>query len=141
MATLVFNSCIADVAKGNIDFDTDTFYVMVCNGFAASKSLHSKRSDVLNEIAASGNYTSGGSSTTVTVTKNDSLNTITVAFSNKIWTGVTTSFDSAVIYKHRGGAASADELVLYLDFGGTQSVSNGEITITFLTPLTFSNPN
>lgn len=141
MATLVFNSCVDDVAKGNIDFNTDTFYVMVCNGFIGSKTAHSKRSDVTNEIGNSGTYASGGSSTTVTVTRNDGNNTITVAFSNKSWTGVTASFDGAVVYKRRGGAASADELVLFLDFGGTQSVSSGEITITFLTPLIFSNPN
>lgn len=29
MANLVYNSCVDDMARGLIDFDTDTFYVML----------------------------------------------------------------------------------------------------------------
>lgn len=140
MASLVFNSCVEDVAKGRIDFATDTFYLMVTNGFPAGKSTQSRRSDVTNEISASGTYALGGGLITSTFVRNDGNDTITVTFGNKAWSGVTTVYDGAVIYKYRGGAASADELVAYLDFGGTASVSAGTLTVTMTTPLTFANP-
>jgi hypothetical protein len=141
MATLIFNSCIDDVAKNNIDFGVDTFYLMITNGFPGSKSGQTKRSDITNEITASGTYSAGGGAITATLVKNDGDNTITVTFGNKVWSGVTGVYDGGVIYKYRGGAAAADELVAYIDFGSSASVTNGVLTVTFTSPLTFSNPN
>jgi hypothetical protein len=44
-----------------------------------------------------------------------------------------------VIYKHRGGASTADELVGYVDFGADIASTAGNFAVTFSTPLTIQN--
>jgi hypothetical protein len=45
------------------------------------------------------------------------------------WTSATFTARGAVIYKKRGGAATADELLCYIDFAADKSCSNGTFTI------------
>ena len=61
MASLIFNSALRDEAIGSIDFDTDTFKVMlVTAAYVENKDTHTKRSDITNEVVGTG-YTAGGS--------------------------------------------------------------------------------
>ena len=46
---------------------------------------------------------------------------------------------AAVVYKRRGGASSADELVAYLDFGGDVTSTSGPFAVTVSTPITLQN--
>jgi hypothetical protein len=51
---------IDDLARNNIDFDTDTFKAMlVTSSYTPNKDTHDKRDDVTNEVAGTG-YTAGG---------------------------------------------------------------------------------
>jgi hypothetical protein len=129
MASLIYNSCIDDMAKGAIDFDTDTFKVMlVTSTYAADKDAHLKRSSVTNEVSGTG-YTAGGSTTACTVTKDTALDKVTLSFASVNWTTATITARGAVIYKSRGGASSADELVCYVDFGGDVSASGATFSL------------
>lgn len=135
MASLVYYSCPLDTAKGNIDFDTDTFYLMlVTSGYVPNANTNTKRSDVTNEVAAGGGYATGGQQVTVaSVTR--AGDTTSIVFNNVLWDPATITAAAGVIYKHRGGLATADELVGYLDFGGDISSVNGPFEVTMSNPL------
>ena len=117
MASLVYNSAIYDVVRGPIDFDTDTFKVMlVTSAYTPSQDNHDKRDDVTNEVSGTG-YTAGGVTTTCTVTLNNSADQVTISTSGASWATSTITARGAVIYKSLGGASSADPLICYIDFG------------------------
>lgn len=74
MASLIYNSALRDEAIGSIDFDTDTFKVMlVTSAYTENKDTHTRRSDITNEITGTG-YTAGGNTATVTVAAVDTTN-------------------------------------------------------------------
>lgn len=139
MASLVYNSCIRDAVIGLIDFDTDTFKMMlVTSTYTASKS-HSKRSDITNEVTGTG-YSTGGNACSVSVAAVDNVNNdVEISFTVTSWTSATITARAGVIYKSRGGASSADELVGYVDFGSDVSSTNGTFAVTVSSPLKFQN--
>lgn len=125
MASLIFNSCLDDVARGNIDFDTDSFKCMlVTSGYVPNKDTHTKRSDVTNEVSGTG-YSAGGTAATVMVTKDTANDRIDISLGAVSWATATITARGALYYKSRGGAASADELVAYIDFGSDVISTNG----------------
>lgn len=138
MASIVYNSCIDYVCKGSIDFDTDTFKMMlVTDAYTPSKS-HDFRNDVTNEVTGTG-YTTGGNAATPTVTKDNTNNRVDVSWTITSWTSSTITARAGVIYKSRGGASSADELVGYVDFGSDISSTSGTFSVTITSPLRFQN--
>lgn len=94
------------------------------------------RNDILNEVPNSGTYVSGGSAVTVAVSAVDTTNNRTsVTFGNPAaWTGATISAQGGWIYKSVGTAAT-DELVGFVDFGGTITSTAGTFTATITSPL------
>ncbi len=139
MASIVYNSMLEDLVSGSINFGSDSFKcLLVTSSYQANKDTHTKRSDVDNETSGTG-YTTGGTTVTATVAKNVSTDRVTVSFSNPSWPTASISAAGAVIYKSRGGASSADELVVFIDLGGTVSSTTGTFSVTFSTALTFQN--
>lgn len=94
------------------------------------------RNDVVTEVGASGTYAAGGSTVTCTVGSVDTANNrVAVTFgSPAAWTGATISAVGGWIYKSVGTAAT-DELVTFVDFGGTVTSTAGSFTVTLSTPL------
>lgn len=138
MASLIYNSALDDLAKGAIDFDTDTFKVMlVTSSYSPNKDTHDKRDDVTNEATGTG-YSAGGATSTVTVTKDTGNDKVTIQFGAVSWSSSTITARGAVIYKSRGGASSADELVAYNDFGADVSSTGGTFSIAAST-ITLQN--
>jgi len=135
MASLIYNSCPEDLAKGAIDFDTDTFKILlVTSSYTPDKDAHTRGDDITNEVTGSG-YTAGGATTTVTVTLDTANDKVTVGFSAVNWPTSTITARGAVIYKSTGTAAN-DPLVAYMDFtndvssgGGTFSIAASTITL------------
>ena len=142
MASLVYNSFMRDVVTGAVDCDTDTFKMMlVTSTYTASKS-HAKRSDITNEVAAGSGYTTGGNACALTVAATDNVNNdVEISFSVTSWTSATITARAGVIYKSRGGASSADELVGYVDFLSNITSTNGTFAVTVSTPLSLTNPS
>lgn len=118
MANAVYNSFKRDIANGSIDLDTDTINVMlVTSSYAPNIDTHTKRSDITNEVTGTG-YTAGGqalASKTVTADTTNDRGVFDAA--DTTWTTATITARGAVLYKSRGGASSADELIAYYDFG------------------------
>jgi hypothetical protein len=129
MASLIYNSAVDDMARGAIDFDTDTFKVMlVSSAYSPNKDTDLKRSAVTNEVSGTG-YTAGGVTSACTVTKDTANDRVTLSFAAVNWATSTITARAAVIYKSRGGAASSDELVCYVDFGGDVSSSSATFSL------------
>lgn len=129
MASIIYNSFLDDVFRGNIDCDTDTFYVLlVTSSYTEDKDTHDKRDDVTNEVTGLG-YSAGGVAATVTVTKDTANDRIDVSLGSASWASSTITARKAVYYKRRGGAASADELVAVNDFGSDVITTAGTFTL------------
>jgi len=139
MSSLIFNSFLDDLARGLIDMDTDTFKIMlVASAYTADKDAHLKRSAVTNEVTGAG-YTAGGIAITCTVAKDTATDRVTLTFSSVNWPTATITARGGVIYKNRGGLASADELVAYADFLADVTSTGATFTVTFSSPITFQN--
>jgi hypothetical protein len=143
MASFNFNIGIRNVVTGAIDLDTDTFKMLLTTGTvlgATEKDTFDYRNDITTEHANGSGYTTGGAAVTLTVAAVDGTNDdIEVTASAVSWTSATITATGAVIYKSRGGASSADELLCYIDFGGTVSSTNGTFTVTPTGSLKFQN--
>jgi cation transport regulator ChaB len=139
MASLIYNNCLWEQAKGNIDYDTDTFYAMlVTSSYAPNKDTDNRRDDVTNEVSGTG-YTAGGTAATVAVSAIDTTNDrVEITLGAVSWPTSTLTARGAVYYKHRGGASSADELVAYIDFGADISSAGGTFSLSAST-LRFQN--
>jgi hypothetical protein len=138
MASLIYNSAIFDASTGAIDFDTDTFKMMLVTSSYTAAKTHTKRHAVTNEVTGTG-YTAGGNAAAATVTKDDTNSRVDITFAITSWTTSTITARAGVIYKSRGGASSADELVGYVDFGSDISSTAGTFSVTITSPLRFQN--
>lgn len=139
MVSLVYHNAISRAITGTIDFDTDTFRIMLVTAtYSPNKDTHDFRDDVTNEVSGTG-YTAGGVVVTATPSIDTTNDRVEVTFGSVNWPSSTITARAGVIYKSRGGAASADELVAYVDFGGDVTSTNGTFTVTFTSPLRFQN--
>lgn len=114
----VYNSFYDDAFRGNINCGSDTFYAMLLAGtYSFDKDAHSKRSSLTShEIAASGGYVAGGFEVAATVTKDNATDKTTIEFAGLSIPDATISAHGIAYYKRRGGADTADELVLYVEY-------------------------
>lgn len=128
-----YGSALSNIANAAIDWDTDTVKVSLhSSSYSPNQSTHDFYDDVNNEVTGT-QYSAGGAS---------------LANKSRAYSALVTTFDAddlswgssgspatisgiryAVIRKSRGGAASADELIGYVDFGADQAVSSGIFTI------------
>lgn len=131
-----FGNGLLKTLTGQIDYDTDTFKVMLTAAtYVPNQDTHVFRSDVTNEVAPSGTYAAGGLSLGVGVVTFDAAsNEARIAWSSVSATGATITARTAVIYKARGGAATADELVAYASEVSDVTSTAGTFTISLPSP-------
>ena len=120
-------------------FSSGTFKAMLVTAVPSETELDTwaVRSDVTSEHAANGTYVTGGFPVTAAVGALDSANNripVTFSAANPTYSNGTISAVGVVIYKVVGSAAT-DEIVTFVDFGGTKSVAGGDFTVTFSNPL------
>jgi hypothetical protein len=132
MANAIYNSFKYDCSTGAIDLNTDTFKIMlVTSTYTPNIDTHTKRSDITNEVVGSG-YSAGGATLSGVAVTNDTTNDRTsFDATDPTWASSSITARGAVIYKSRGGASSADELVCYLDFGADITSTAATFTVTF----------
>lgn len=129
MASLIYNRALELWARGSIDFDTDTFKVMLTTStYVENKDTHDFRNDVTNEVTGTG-YTAGGNTVTITVTLDTTNDRLDISLGGTTWATSTITARKAVYYKSRGGASSADELVAVNDFGADVITTAGTLTL------------
>jgi hypothetical protein len=129
MASFIYNSFWGDLGRADIDLAVDTFKVMlVTSSYTADKDAHDRRNDVTNEVSGTA-YTAGGATCTITIATNTSLDRTTYTFTSVNWPTSTITARGAVVYKSRGGASSADELIFYNDFGANVVTTAATFTV------------
>lgn len=117
MSSFVYDAAVDAMAKGQIAFAVDSFRVLlVTSAYAPDKAGHSRRSHVTGEAAGSG-YTAGGAAAGVVVVTDLVAGQTDIEFDGADWPASTITARGAVYYDSRGGSASGDELVAYIDFG------------------------
>lgn len=131
MANVIYNSFKRDIMNGSIDLDTDTIKMMlVTSAYTPNIDTHTKRSDITNEVVGAG-YTSGGVVLANKIVSADNTGNkgVFTCDAISIPTATITS-RGCVIYKSRGGASSADEIIAYGDFGSDIASTGGTFNIT-----------
>lgn len=118
--------------EGSHDLDGATYNVMLTtSAYTPDVDTHDFRSDVTNEVTGTG-YSAGGQALgTVTVTYDSANNRAVFDAADAVWASSTITARYAVIYRARGGASSADELLCYVDFGADVSSTGGAFTIAW----------
>lgn len=131
MATVIYNSFHRDLANGSIDLDTDTIKVMLVTSSYTPDKDHDKRDDITNEVSATGYTTGGATLANKTVTADNTDDEGVFDADDVTWSSSSITARGAVLYKSRGGASSADELIMYVDFGGDYTSTASDFTITW----------
>lgn len=139
MASLLFNNVIADLAAGNIQPASHSFKMMLVTSSYTPDKDHSKRSSITNEITGTG-YSAGGAACTVTVTADNTNDRTSLSIGSVSWSTATLTGRRGVVYRTRGGASSADELVACLDFGADITSTAGTFAVSETTPFLLNTP-
>lgn len=132
MADVIYNAFKKYIMNGSIDLDTDTINVMlVTSTYTPDQDTHEFRDDITNEVSGTG-YSAGGSALAgKTVTADNTDNEGVFDANDLAWSTSTITARGAVLYKARGGASSADELICYIDFGSDKISTAGTFTIAW----------
>lgn len=120
------------LASGNIDFDADTFKIILMDtSFAFDKDSHATLADVsANEISTANGYTQQNKTlANVAVTEDDTNDQASVTWDDPTWTASGgdlggEAIGSAIIYDD---TTSDDTVVGCIDFGTDYTVSDGNI--------------
>jgi len=115
-----------------IDWLSDTIKVMLCtSAYVPNQDTHKFKSDVTNELPATGGYVAGGIALAgKTITLDAANNIMTMDANDATWAGSTlTNARIAVIYDDRAAAAADKELIGYVDFGVDMSSAGVDFTI------------
>ena len=126
---------LLNVVKGAIDLDTDTFKILLTtSAYTPNQDTHNFRDDVTNEVAGTG-YTAGGATLAgVSVTYDTASNEVRISWTDPTWPASTITARTAVIYKSRGGASTADELLAFCTNDADVSTTAGTFTVDLPAP-------
>jgi len=129
MSSLLANNFLELLLKMEIDFDVDTFKVILMqSGYVFNRATHEGYADVSSsELATAYGYTAAGETLSgATVSQDDTNNAGVVTWGNVSWnvSGGDLTASGAIIYDdtHSGKA-----IVGYIDFGGDQTTLNGGV--------------
>lgn len=135
MASLVYNAWkyrqLGDTSVSPINHKTDTIKLSLhSSSYTADQDSHDFYDDVTNEVSASGSYSAGGATLSVTTSQDNTddegvFDAVDVSF-----TSATITARYAVIYKSTG-TASTSPLICLIDFGSNQTSTAGTFAITF----------
>ena len=139
MASQNFTALADHLARARINYGTATFKALLVTSVPSEANLDAWdfRNDVTNEVAAGGEYVTGGFAVTATVGALDTANNrvpITFSAASPTYTASTITAVGCIIYADTGNAAT-DPLAHFVDFLGTVSSTNGNFTVSFSTPF------
>lgn len=134
MASLVYNNFkyrqLGDTSVTPINLKTDTIKIALVSSSYTPADAHDFFDDVTNEVSASGTYSAGGATLTVTTSQDNTDDEGVFDATDVSFTTATITARGAVIYKSTG-TASTSPLICYIDFGSDQTSTLGTFTITF----------
>jgi hypothetical protein len=134
VTTTIYGLAQKHFANADLDWDTHSFKVSLhTSSYTPAQDTHETYSDLTNELAASGNYSTGGASlagmtsTYDTATNNQKLTATNLTFSALTPSG---AFRYAVVRKSTGSAAT-EFLVCYINFGADQNPGGSDFTLSW----------
>lgn len=110
--------------KNDVDLEADTIKLTLhTSDYVPDLDADDFFDDATDELSTASGYTQGGLAVTAkTLTYDAQAGVVSFSFAVPTWTFTSTrSFRYGVLRKARGGLASADELLVVLDWGSTQS--------------------
>lgn len=128
MASIIYDSFLGDVFAGNCNTTHSYKAMLVTSSYTEDRAAHSKRSSITNEVTGTG-YTAGGAAVTLTFSVNTTTHKGTLTIGAVSWASSTITARKLVVYRNRGGASSADELVACIDNGVNVSSSSNTLTV------------
>jgi len=128
----ICNSFKKELLQGKHDFDTSSVaYKLALYTSQATLGASTENYTTSNEVAASGQYSAGGSALVNQGVKVSSGVAIT-DFADLSFTGVTLTARGALIYNTTtDGGTNTTDAVCVLDFGGDKTATAGTFTIQF----------
>ena len=113
---IVPHATINAITNKTINLSAGNYYAMLLGSGYTPSAAHSFRSDLTGEVTGTG-YTAGGVAAPLTITRDDAADKTIVQANQIILTGVTVSPRYVVYYQRLGGAASADRILMIVDWG------------------------
>ena len=110
------HATINAIINETLNFSAGNYWAMLLGTGYTPSPLHSFRSDLGAEVTGTG-YTAGGVAAPLTITRNDALDEIIVRAEQIIHPAFTASPRYVAYYQKLGGAASADRVVMIVDWG------------------------
>lgn len=135
MASLVYNAWkyrqLGDTSVTPINHKTDTIKLSLhSSSYTPNQDSHDFYDDVTNEVSASGSYSSGGATLSVTTSQDNTDDEGVFDATDVSFTSATITARYAVIYKSTG-VSSTSPLICLIDFGSDQTSTAGTFAITF----------
>ena len=114
--------------NGVQNFSADTFKIALYTS-SATLDANTTAYTTSNEVAATGNYTTGGNTLSVSTTPTDggSGTTAFIDFADTTWASATITARGALIYNN----SQSNSAVAVLDFGSDKTSTDGDFTIQF----------
>lgn len=124
------------LANGSVDWDAATAikFLLLGTGYTPDQDAHTTRNDLgANEITGT-NYPAGGwSLANRTVTADAASNETRLDADDVVQAALTATWRYGAVYVARGGVATADELLGYVDYGQTESIGPADVTFQWST--------
>lgn len=118
------------VANANWDWDADTIKcALTTSSYVPDRDTHDFFNDVTNEISGTGYSAGGDTLVTTTATYDTASDQVRIDSDDAQWTSASFTARIAVVYKDSAGASSTDPLIIFVDFGGDETVASGTFTI------------
>ncbi len=133
VTAFVYGLALDHMLDADIDWTADTIKVALTTSTEVpDQDADDYWSDAeANEIAGTG-YSAGGAALgTPTRGYTAGTNVLKLDGDDTAWTTASFTARNAHVYKDRGGATTADELISYVLFGGDEVVSSGTFTIAW----------
>jgi hypothetical protein len=115
MASIVYDSFLADVFAGTCTTASTYKAMLVTSAYTEDRGAHSKRSSVTNEVTGTG-YTAGGNTVTLSASLNTTTHKLTLTIPTTSWASSSITARKLIVYKSTGTAAN-DNLVCCIDNG------------------------
>lgn len=124
------------VCSGTVALQQGVMGAVLMTGYAFNQDTHHFLTSVMaNEISGTGYVSLGATITGSTVTYDTATNEVRWDIADPTWP--TASFSAsqmALYYRFSGGTTTTWPLLMYVEFGGTQTVTSG--TFTYQVPAT-----
>lgn len=128
-AATATNSTVTLTCTGDT-FKAALFKVGVAGTYSAATTNYTDMTGNSDEVASGGGYTTGGAALT-NISPTTSGTTAFVDFADVSWTSATFSCIGCILYNNSRRGPTATRGASVHDFGGTQTVSAGTLTLVF----------